>query len=184
MRNVRAATSDDLDALAEVLADGFVDEPVMSWAFPDAAGRPRLLQAMFGFLAEHLYQLQGQCTIAPDAAALWRPTGVESSDEFWEEHGDASRWAARRQLRCAPVMSETGVPPIGTPVSAFPEMRSKVYRRRPERRICCSKDSSVQSKNPQAKTNTSTFALPPLNKPLSGCTSAVHARVVPSQRSC
>ncbi len=106
MRNVRAATMDDLDALAEVLADGFVGDPVMSWVFPDAAGRPRLLQAMFGFLAEHRYLPHGQCTIAPDAAALWRPTGVASGDEFWEEHGAAFAAAVEGRVERLAALSE------------------------------------------------------------------------------
>ena len=106
MWNVRAATSDHLDALAEVLADGFVDDPVMSWVFPDAASRPRLLQAMFGFLAEHRYLPYGQCTIAPDAAALWRPIGVESSDEFWEEHGSDFVAAVEGQIERLDALSE------------------------------------------------------------------------------
>lgn len=82
----RRATIDDADFVAAVLADAFLNDPVMSWAFPDMSARRRLLEANFGYLAEHAYLEHGRCRVSNNAAALWLPAGVRLGIEFWYEH--------------------------------------------------------------------------------------------------
>jgi ribosomal protein S18 acetylase RimI-like enzyme len=89
MSETRAAAMTDLRSVAAVLADAFHDDPVFAWVFPDLETRPRLSEAMWGFLAEHVYLPVGQSVIADDAAALWQPAGVTVDDEFWVQHGEA-----------------------------------------------------------------------------------------------
>ncbi len=89
MTELRTITVDDHATAGEVLADAFDDDPVFSWVFPDRLTRPRLLQAMFGFLAEHQYLAYGESVAADDAVALWQPPGAPSDDEFWVDHGEA-----------------------------------------------------------------------------------------------
>lgn len=107
MGSVRAATMDDLAEASAVLADAFADDPVMVWAFPDVAARPRLVQALFGYLAEHVYYPQGQCTVAGEAATLWLPAGVTVGDEFWAEHGDAFAAAIEGQIERIATLAAT-----------------------------------------------------------------------------
>jgi ribosomal protein S18 acetylase RimI-like enzyme len=86
----RPATPDDRDEVATILAEAFTDDPLMVWTFPDDGSRPRLLQAMFSFLAEHLYLPVGASVIDDEgAAALWQPPDArgEDSESFWAEHG-------------------------------------------------------------------------------------------------
>jgi ribosomal protein S18 acetylase RimI-like enzyme len=85
--DVRTAATSDLDHIAAVLADAFYDDPMMGWALPDDEARPRRLQAMFGYIAEHVYLRHDQCQTSEEAVALWLPAGVTLGDEFWEEHG-------------------------------------------------------------------------------------------------
>jgi GNAT superfamily N-acetyltransferase len=94
----RPATLDDLDHLAAVLADAFVDDPIMTWMFPDLASRPRILTGMFGFAARHMYLPHGGCTLADDAAALWMPFGAEADDDVLERHGEEFATAVEGQL--------------------------------------------------------------------------------------
>ncbi len=92
--NVRAATVDDLPAISSLLADAFLADPVMTWAFPHDQRHHRLA-TLFGYLAEHLYVPQGLSTIAEDAdgvpvgTALWRTPNAEVEEAFWETHGAA-----------------------------------------------------------------------------------------------
>jgi GNAT superfamily N-acetyltransferase len=98
MTEPRHATADDLATVAAVLGDAFTDDPVMTWGFPDVATRPRLVEAMFGYLAEHVYLPQGQSAVTDDAASLWLPAGVTTGDEFWVEHGEAFVTAIEGQV--------------------------------------------------------------------------------------
>ena len=91
---MRAATDDDLDAVVAVLTAAFHDDPLMSWAFPDAALRPRRLAALWGFMGREGYLPYGASTLVPggdgaDAAALWLAPGQELDDAFWESRGHA-----------------------------------------------------------------------------------------------
>ncbi len=98
MSEIRTATMNDLDSVAGVLADSFIDDPVFEWVFPDLAARPRLLEAMFGYLAEHMYLPIGCSVVADEVAALWQPAGVTVGDEYWVEHGEAFAMAIEGQM--------------------------------------------------------------------------------------
>ncbi len=86
---LRTASVDDVDAIAEVLADAFFDDPIFVWLFPDPAARPRLAQAMFAMLGRHVYVGHGESLVGPDVAGYWEPPHAEADDDFWIEHGDA-----------------------------------------------------------------------------------------------
>ena len=64
MADVRPATLDDVDRLAQIAAAGFYDDPVMGWVFPDAAVRLDRLQVLFGGLARDT-PLYGQVSVGP-----------------------------------------------------------------------------------------------------------------------
>jgi GNAT superfamily N-acetyltransferase len=85
----RPATVDDVAVTAAVLADAFYDDPVFRFLFPDDSERPRLAQAMFTMLGEHVYLPLGECLVAGDAAAYWEPPAAPANDDFWVDHGDA-----------------------------------------------------------------------------------------------
>lgn len=85
----RPATVDDVALTAAVLADAFFDDPVFRFLFPDDSERPRLAQAMFTMLGEHVYLPLGECQVAGDAAAYWEPPTAPGNDDFWIDHGDA-----------------------------------------------------------------------------------------------
>lgn len=77
--------------MGATLGEAFTDDPLMAWTFPDEAARPRILEAMFTFLAEHLYLPIGASVIDDaGAAALWQPPDAkgEDSESFWAEHGE------------------------------------------------------------------------------------------------
>jgi len=95
---LRTATVDDVDAMAAVLADAFHDDPVFRWLFPDDSSRPRLAQAMFAMLGEHVYVPQGECLVGPDCAAYWEPSGAPAADDFWVDHGEAFVTALEGQV--------------------------------------------------------------------------------------
>jgi GNAT superfamily N-acetyltransferase len=90
---VRAATADDLDGLVAVLTAAFHDDPLMSWAFPDADVRPRRLAAMWRFMGGEGYVPFGASTVVPgaaataDAAALWLAPGQDLDEGFWASRG-------------------------------------------------------------------------------------------------
>jgi len=79
---------------------------MFGWVFPDMTTRPRLLEAMFGFVAEHIYLPVGRSVIADDAAALWLPAGVTDTDEFWVEHGEAFAVSIDGQMERLAALSE------------------------------------------------------------------------------
>lgn len=85
---LRVATPDDVDHMAEVLADAFYDDPIFTWMFPDDADRPRLSEAMFRMLGGHVYMPHGESLVGDDVAGYWEPPGVGPADDFWIEHGD------------------------------------------------------------------------------------------------
>ncbi len=56
----------------EILVDGFMDNPVFAWAFPDEASRPDALRGWFTFW-KNTYGAHGRLEIASsgEGAALW-----------------------------------------------------------------------------------------------------------------
>ena len=79
---IRHAVRTDLDALADVLADAFFDDPMMHWIYPDAEARPKHLPEFMrsgldiGFPHGHVY-----ATGADEGAAVWAPPDVDLFDD-------------------------------------------------------------------------------------------------------
>lgn len=75
MTEVRIATTDDADEVGRILADGFGDDPVMSWVFdePDRRGK---LHALFAFTAREAGVALGATYLADGACAVWTPPGT------------------------------------------------------------------------------------------------------------
>jgi GNAT superfamily N-acetyltransferase len=72
----RAAGAADLDAVAELLAGAFYEDPVWAWAFPDGERRLEQHRAVWGLLIEAALGY-GWVRVDEDlrAAALWIPPG-------------------------------------------------------------------------------------------------------------
>jgi GNAT superfamily N-acetyltransferase len=82
---IRTAQAADVDAVAAVLTASFNDDPVMSWAWPDAATRIRRLHGLWTFMAGTAYVPRGASTLIPggDGAALWAAPGELPDEDFW-----------------------------------------------------------------------------------------------------
>ena len=111
MTQPRVATLADLDDVTSILADAFLDDPVMTWMFPDVATRPRLTHASYRYIAEHGYLPRERSHVVDDvAAALWMPAGTSLDDTFWAEHGaryaESVEWHVDRGQQLADAMSE------------------------------------------------------------------------------
>ncbi|MCP3938510.1 MAG: GNAT family N-acetyltransferase [Actinomycetia bacterium] len=106
MTVVRTASLDDLGEMSTVLGDAFYDDPIMTWVFPDAETRPRLLEAMFGFLAEYRYLPETLSTICQDAAALWSRPHTMPDDGFWEQRGGQFSEALEGQVERLGMVSD------------------------------------------------------------------------------
>jgi GNAT superfamily N-acetyltransferase len=85
----RTATLDDVGHTAAVLADAFHDDPVFRYLFPDDADRPRLSQAMFAMLGQHVFIPLGESLVFGESAAYWEPPGAQAENAFWADHGEA-----------------------------------------------------------------------------------------------
>jgi GNAT superfamily N-acetyltransferase len=74
---VRRATSADTAAAARSLARAFVDDPVMSWLFPDEPGRVHALERFFAIELDRVHLRTGEVwtTDSATSAALWAPPG-------------------------------------------------------------------------------------------------------------
>ena len=108
---VRTATAADLDGVVAVLSAAFHDDPMMSWAVPDIASRPRRLQALWTFLGAEGYLPRGVSTIVPDAAgadaaALWLAPGQHLDAAFWASRGSAFAAALEHDLDRLSAISE------------------------------------------------------------------------------
>jgi GNAT superfamily N-acetyltransferase len=110
---VRTATTDDLPAVVSALTAAFVDDPLMSWAFPDEEVRPRRLDAMWTFFADEAYLPRGASTVVgggggrpADAAALWLAPGEDLDGPFWEVRGHAFASALDHDLERLSSLSE------------------------------------------------------------------------------
>jgi ribosomal protein S18 acetylase RimI-like enzyme len=78
MPAVRPATIDDLDQLARIAAEGFYDDPVLSWVFQDDAGRLDQLAFVMTGLAGDMVPDRGTVHIVDEVcAAFWRDPTFE-----------------------------------------------------------------------------------------------------------
>jgi GNAT superfamily N-acetyltransferase len=84
---VREAGADDAVEVAAILADAFVDDPVMRWVCPDPATRPSRLAALFDGLGRGYLDVGGCRLVEDHAATLWMPPGRAMTDEFRAELG-------------------------------------------------------------------------------------------------
>jgi len=88
---VRAAAKADAQAVGEVLARAFADDPVTTWVTPDAARRARALPRLYSAIARFDSIPFGNAWVAVDrdedgvvgetitGAAVWRPTHRKAS---------------------------------------------------------------------------------------------------------
>ncbi|WP_343525709.1 GNAT family N-acetyltransferase [Sphingomonas sp.] len=75
MVTIRDARPGDRAAVAAMLARAFVDDPAMSYIFPDAADRARRLPRLFGLLFDTDAAGMRLVSQAADAGTFWRPPG-------------------------------------------------------------------------------------------------------------
>lgn len=95
---IREAVMDDAEAVADILAEAFAEDPVMNWNF--APGKP--FRECFLELARGIYLRHGFGHISGnEAATLWLPAGVSPSLPFANEMRLV--WAAFRKGGLAPV---------------------------------------------------------------------------------
>jgi GNAT superfamily N-acetyltransferase len=73
--DIRLIRPDEIQAVADVLAEAFYDDPVMAWVFRDDAKRMRRLQDAFAFWTEHIWNPHGHCYAHERmaGASLWLP---------------------------------------------------------------------------------------------------------------
>ena len=86
MNPVRIARSDDAEEVARILADGFHDDPVMSWVFQGDEGmRTAKLKACFGFVSAEVEVPRGATFIVDGGCACWTPS--PGTDDWPAERG-------------------------------------------------------------------------------------------------
>jgi GNAT superfamily N-acetyltransferase len=75
--NARVAGAADLDAVAETIVLAFQNDPVWSWAFPDAAQRPAQFRRWWPLFVESALP-HNWVWMAPNAetVAVWTPPGL------------------------------------------------------------------------------------------------------------
>jgi len=79
--SVRRANSDaDATLVADILADAFANDPLLTWLIPDAAQRRRNLPAYFLTVARRLYLPHREVFLTENhsGAAMWLPPGVSA----------------------------------------------------------------------------------------------------------
>lgn len=76
MTQLRLATTADADEVGHVLAEGFSDDPVLTWVFRDP-GSTAKLEAFFAFLAREAFVPTGTTWLGPDSCAVWTPPEPE-----------------------------------------------------------------------------------------------------------
>lgn len=64
----------DVEQAADIACEGFFDDPVMSWVFPDDQTRLDALRVSFGELARRFVRRGGRVDVHADASvAMWLP---------------------------------------------------------------------------------------------------------------
>ena len=73
----RAATVEDIPAVAECLASAFYDDPLWGhWTFPDVGNRTRDLSAFMTLMAERALGVWTDMTAAAESITVWTPPGA------------------------------------------------------------------------------------------------------------
>ncbi|MCB0964649.1 MAG: GNAT family N-acetyltransferase [Acidimicrobiales bacterium] len=95
----RLATPDDIDLVATICAEGFFDDPVMSWTLRDpATRRDRLIHIFRGLATEMLDEGRGVVHLVDDAcASLWRTPDFDHHGEARSVDHDDGDGAAAEQ---------------------------------------------------------------------------------------
>jgi GNAT superfamily N-acetyltransferase len=104
VNDVKLAGHEDADEVGRILADGFRNDPVLSWVF-DGPARDRTLDAFFGFLAREAHVPLGATYLVPGSCACWTPPGTP---EWPEERG--ARFEELLSRTCTPAeMDRLGI---------------------------------------------------------------------------
>ena len=73
----RAATVEDVPAVAECLASAFYDDPLWGrWSFPDVENRTRDLLQFMTLMAERALSVWTDMTVATESITVWTPPGA------------------------------------------------------------------------------------------------------------
>lgn len=79
----RVATSADVPALSNVLAEAFLDDPVFTWCFPDSARRREILPRWFELVVRaNLGHGEIYTTDGVIAGAVWLPPNVDDDERL------------------------------------------------------------------------------------------------------
>lgn len=80
MSDVRPATLEDRELVARIAAEGFYDDPLMSWVLPNAERRLEQLTFVFGGLVDDMLPDRGEVWLADGGCtALWRAPEFDHS---------------------------------------------------------------------------------------------------------
>jgi GNAT superfamily N-acetyltransferase len=100
MPDVRPSTPDDWPLLADIAAQGFSDDPLMTWVFQDDDTRLAQLTTLFGGLSRDMVSERGHAFVCDDACtALWRSPGWASDADEGEDDGAPSPFAPDELVR-------------------------------------------------------------------------------------
>ena len=102
----RRATLDATEAIAEVLARAFDDDPLMNWIILDEGHRAEHLRTLFRVVSRYAYLEHDASWILEDGsgASVWRPPGIGQPDaisqiaELWPKITDTVRSGALGKL--------------------------------------------------------------------------------------
>jgi GNAT superfamily N-acetyltransferase len=86
---IRRAARTDVDAVADVLAQAFLTDPVFRWCLPDEARRAELLHPFFSLVTSALLPYDDVHVTPSGGVALWVPPGQPPVPE-----GEAERFEA------------------------------------------------------------------------------------------
>jgi ribosomal protein S18 acetylase RimI-like enzyme len=76
--DVRKVTEEELPRVVEAVAEGFYDDPLLSWTFPDDSRRLRQLNEAFGLFMRRVWFPHGHCYTTDRFAggSFWLPPGT------------------------------------------------------------------------------------------------------------
>ena len=101
----RAAKPEDASRVADILAEAFVDDPVMNWMLGDA----RRIPDLFGILTKYAYLKNGFGDVVGDrGATLWLPSSVRLRFSKWRQFELAARIFASNGFSGVRRLTSTG----------------------------------------------------------------------------